>query len=197
MRASVIVGLVCALGSVGCPDRPPDDPTVETTGPGPVPSAGPVTPPPPPDAPPQHPFNTPGGKLALPQPIQFDAGSATLKPESEPILDFVKAFLDAKSDVSMARIEGHTDNQMPPDDARTLTGQRALAVAKALVQRGVDCHRLIPVAFGSDKPTEPNDTPEGRAANRRIEVVVAALRGHAIGGMPVDGFGQVAGNPCE
>ena len=66
-----------------------------------------------------------------------------------------------------------------------------------MVAVGIKCDRLIPVGFGSAKPIVPNDTPDHKAQNRRIAFVNAALRGRAIGGMPVDGGGKVAGDPCR
>ena len=72
-----------------------------------------------------------------------------------------------------------------------------MSVSRALVRRGVDCKRLIPVGFGSSKPVAFEATPEGKAQNQRIEMVNAQLRGIAIGGMPADGGGRVAGDPCS
>ena len=70
----------------------------------------------------------------------------------------------------------------------------AMAVAKALVAKGVDCKRLFVVGFGNSKPvTTPSSSPE----NTRIEFVNAAMRGKPIGGLPIDGGGCGAGNPCK
>ncbi len=99
-----------------------------------------------------------------------------------------------KTYISLLRIEGHSDNQ---GDTQLLTEKRALAVAKALAGKGVACARLLPVGFGSSKPVADNATADGRAKNRRIEAVNAQLRGRPIGGMPVDGGGKVAGDPCK
>ena len=70
-------------------------------------------------------------------------------------------------------------------------------MARKLVSLGVDCKRLVPVGFGGTKPVAENTTPDGKAQNRRITFVAAALRGVLIGGMPADGGGKVAGDPCE
>ncbi len=70
-------------------------------------------------------------------------------------------------------------------------------MAKALVAKGVDCKRLLPVGFGETKPRAENKTPEGKAQNRRTTFVNAALRGKAIGGAPLEGFGKIAGDPCK
>jgi OmpA-OmpF porin, OOP family len=66
-----------------------------------------------------------------------------------------------------------------------------------LVALGVDCKRLLPVGFGSNKPVADNSSPEGKMKNRRINFVIAALRSKTIGGLPADGGGKTAGNACE
>jgi OOP family OmpA-OmpF porin len=142
-------------------------------------------------------FDLDGNKLVLPSPVVFESGSAKLKPEADAALDHVKAYLEAKSYITTLRIENHTDNQGKPADDQQLSEARALAVAKALVGRGVACARLLPVGFGGMKPMAPNDTPDNRAKNRRTDFVNAALRSRPIGGMPVDGGGKVAGDPCK
>ena len=142
-------------------------------------------------------FELDHGKLVVPSPVVFETGSAKLAPAADAALDHVKAYLAAKPDITLLRIENHADNQGTADAAQQLSDARALAVAKALVGRGVDCKRLIPVGFGGTKPVADNGTPDGRAANRRTDFVNAELRGHAIGGMPVDGGGHPAGDACK
>lgn len=68
-----------------------------------------------------------------------------------------------------------------------------MAVARALIGKGVDCHRLVVVGFGDTKPVAAPPAP----GNTRIEFVNAALRGRLIGGMPEDGGGRIAGDPCQ
>ena len=141
-------------------------------------------------------FGLDGHALKVPGPVVFKTGSAELAPDSEPVLAHVKAYLDAKTAISSLRIEGHTDSDGDPALNLKLSGERALSVARWLVAKGIDCKRLLPVGFGSDKPIAANDTLEGRAQNRRIMFINAALRDRAIGGMPLDGGGQVAGSAC-
>lgn len=142
-------------------------------------------------------FEIKDNHLVLPAPITFVTGKATLTPESDAALAHIKAYLDDKTYVTTLRIENHTDSSGNAKFNQALTEQRALAVAKALVGKGVDCKRLLPVGFGETKPVAANDTAEHRAQNRRTEVINAALRGHPIGGMPVDGGGKIAGDPCQ
>ena len=68
--------------------------------------------------------------------------------------------------------------------------RRPLAIALAV-------DRLLAVGFGPTKPIADSSTPEGRGQNNRVELHNAQLRGRAIGGMPTDGGGQVAGDLCQ
>ncbi|MDI3284138.1 OmpA family protein [Polyangium sp. 15x6] len=141
-------------------------------------------------------FALEGGRLVVKEPIAFDTGKDSLKATSGPALDFVTAFLQATPDLTLLRIEGHSDSQGSSAMNLELSSRRALSLARALVSRGVDCRRLIPVGFGEVKPIADNRTEEGRKQNRRMEFVVAAIKGKAVMNMPVDGGGRVAGDPC-
>lgn len=136
-------------------------------------------------------------QLVVPHAVTYDTGKASLAASSTDAIGYVKGYLDDKSYISTLRIEVHSDSTGDAGFNQTLTEKRALEVAKALVAKGVDCKRLIPVGFGSTKPIADNKTPEGKAQNRRTSFFNAALRGRAIGGMPLDGGGKVAGDPCK
>ena len=142
-------------------------------------------------------FKIENGELKTGAEVVFETGSDKLKPESDKALEVVKQYLAAKSYISLLRIEVHTDAQGKGEANQSLSEKRALAVARALVKSGVDCKRIIPVGFGDTKPLATNATAEGRAQNRRVQFMNAALRGRAIGGMPADGGGKVAGDPCH
>jgi OmpA-OmpF porin, OOP family len=142
-------------------------------------------------------FEIENGLLKVPFPVTFDTNKATLKAESAEAIAYVAAYLEAKSYISTMRVEVHTDAQGDDKYNQAMSEKRAFAVAKALVAKGVDCKRLIPVGFGETKPIADNTTAEGRAANRRTAFANAALRGKPIGGMPLDGGGAVAGDPCK
>jgi OOP family OmpA-OmpF porin len=142
-------------------------------------------------------FELKGNQLVVPSAVAFDSGGPHLKPSSDAAIAYVKAYLDAKPAITMLRVENHTDNDGSASDNQALSDSRALAVAKALVGKGVDCHRLIAVGFGGTKPVVSNDTPENKAMNRRTDFMNAAMMKHAIGGMPLDGGGHVAGDPCK
>jgi len=127
------------------------------------------------------------GTLVLPEPVTFATGTATLTPQAAEVLALVKGHLEATASLTTLRIEGHTEAGTPKGQA--LSEARALAVARALVALGVDCHRLLPVGFGPTKPI-------AERGNARVDFVNAALRGRPIGGLPLDGGGQAAGDPC-
>ena len=142
-------------------------------------------------------FKQENGHLAIPGPVLFETGKAVLKPESDAVLDVVKQYLEAKPDITLLRIEGHTDNVGIAADNMKLSQDRSMAVAHWLVGKGIACKRLIAVGFGDTKPIADNKTPEGRESNRRTWFVNAELKGKAIGGAPVDGGGKNAGDTCK
>ena len=105
----------------------------------------------------------------------FPPGKATLQPEALAGLDTVVEFVN-KEPSRRIRIEGHTDNRGSDNLNQVLSQQRAEAVRDALVQRGVDASRITAVGLGKSVPAATNDTPEGRAKNRRVEVILEAAR---------------------
>jgi len=122
------------------------------------------------------------GKLTvnLVDAVLFDSGKAEVKPEGLVVLQKVIDILKGVKDKAI-RIEGHTDN-VPIVGALTrkyptnweLSSARALNVARYLQQQGIDPTLLAAVAYGEYKPVAPNDSDEGRAKNRRIEIVLVA-----------------------
>jgi len=103
--------------------------------------------------------------------IYFDFGSATLKPESEPVLKEIANAM-TKNPAWRVSIEGHTDNVGGDATNLDLSRRRANAVKEALATRfHVAADRLTAAGFGAAQPKESNDTAEGRARNRRVELV--------------------------
>lgn len=148
-------------------------------------------------SPPARQYELDGNRLILPSPVEFKTGTAELLPASTKAINVIASYLKDKAYISLMRIEGHLDSTGSADANQRLSEQRALAVAKALVKQGTECKRLLPVGFGANKPIAANDSPEGKAKNRRIEAVNAELRGRPIGGVAADGGGKVAGDPCH
>jgi len=105
------------------------------------------------------------------QGILFETGKSDLKPESRPVLKDIASTLKEHDDLKVL-IEGHTDNVGNAASNLTLSEARAAAVKDALVTDfGIDGGRITTQGFGDTKPAQPNTTPEGRAQNRRVEIV--------------------------
>jgi OmpA-OmpF porin, OOP family len=102
--------------------------------------------------------------------LNFDTGKATLRPDAQPTLDEVTKLLKAHPDLKLG-VEGHTDNVGGAAANKKLSESRAKAVVAALVGKGIAAGRLVPAGFGQEKPVASNDTEEGRAQNRRVELV--------------------------
>ena len=108
------------------------------------------------------------GRIALY--INFDFDKATLRPEAGTIVKQVLDLLKADPTLRLG-IEGHTDALGSPEHNRSLSADRARAFAAALIAQGILPDRLIPSGLGPDKPIASNETSEGRAKNRRVELV--------------------------
>jgi outer membrane protein OmpA-like peptidoglycan-associated protein len=110
-------------------------------------------------------------KRAVTYGIYFDFAQATLKPESAPVLKEIAQAMKDNPDWKLT-VEGHTDNIGGDAYNLDLSKRRALAVKEALVaQFNVAPDRLANDGFGASRPVESNDTLEGRARNRRVELV--------------------------
>jgi flagellar motor protein MotB len=103
--------------------------------------------------------------------IYFDFSTATIRPESEPVLKEI-AELMARNPAWKLSVEGHTDDIGGAASNQYLSTRRAATVRQALIDRyHVAGSRLAPTGFGASCPKETNDTLEGRARNRRVELV--------------------------
>jgi flagellar motor protein MotB len=103
--------------------------------------------------------------------IYFDTGKADVKPESEPTLKEIAKLLQQSPKLQLY-VVGHTDNVGTLNSNMELSKLRAEAVVKALISRhGIDSKKLHPVGVGPLSPISSNKTEEGRAKNRRVELV--------------------------
>jgi len=109
------------------------------------------------------------GFIAL-QGILFDTGKDTIKPESEPLLAEIVTLMKSNPGLKIS-IEGHTDNVGQPKTNQQLSQKRADSVKKWLVKNGVEAGRLLTKGWGDTKPVADNRTEDGRAKNRRVELV--------------------------
>jgi len=102
--------------------------------------------------------------------INFDTGKSTVKPESKPIIDQIVQMLKSNPELKIS-VEGHTDSVGSPKSNKTLSDDRAKAVVKEIVAQGIEASRLSAVGHGQERPIADNQTEEGRAKNRRVELV--------------------------
>lgn len=102
--------------------------------------------------------------------LNFNTGKATIKPDSLPQLEQVAQALKSSPDLKL-EVAGHTDNVGKPDANQKLSEARAQAVMKALTDRGIAAARLSAKGYGQSKPLADNKTEDGRAKNRRVELV--------------------------
>ena len=105
--------------------------------------------------------------------ITFATGSAKLSPNSMDILNTAADTLKAAADGTKVEIAGHTDNVGNPASNMKLSEARANSVMATLVKLGVNPAMLTATGYGDTKPVDSNDTPEGKAKNRRMEFSVA------------------------
>lgn len=103
--------------------------------------------------------------------IKYATSSAAITKSSEYILDELITFLRENPTVKI-RIEGHTDNVGRSEDNMALSNDRAFTVMDYLQTKGIAGPRLTFKGYGQTKPLASNDTPEGRAQNRRTEFVI-------------------------
>jgi OOP family OmpA-OmpF porin len=103
--------------------------------------------------------------------VHFDFDKATLKPEAKVVLNEAAALLN-KHEKVVVEIAGHTDSTGPEDYNQGLSERRAEAVEDYLTANGVNASRLSSRGYGESRPVASNDTKEGRAENRRVEMIV-------------------------
>ena len=102
--------------------------------------------------------------------VNFDTGKSTIKPDSAATLDSAAGALKAAATLRV-EVGGHTDNVGTPEANQRLSQERAQAVMAALVQRGIKADRMTAKGYGQTTPVADNRTEDGRAKNRRVELV--------------------------
>ena len=126
----------------------------------------PVPPPPPAELPKVE------EKKIITKKIHFEFDKAVIRPVSFRILDGVVDLLKESRGISKVRVEGHTDSKGSDAYNMRLSQRRANAVRDYLIARGIEADRLVAVGYGESRPVDTNDTPEGRARNRRVEFTI-------------------------
>jgi OmpA-OmpF porin, OOP family len=102
--------------------------------------------------------------------INFETGKAAILPESEAVLTQVLKIFEDRPTIKI-RIEGHTDNVGARATNQVLSQKRAGAVVGWMISHGIDSSQLTAQGFADTKPVADNSTEEGRAKNRRVELV--------------------------
>jgi len=102
------------------------------------------------------------------QPIFFDTVRSRVKHAFHSLLAQVALLLKAHPEIGRCAVEGHTDATGPTDWNQRLSVMRAKSVIEFLVNKGVDPNRLVPIGHGEELPWASNETPWGRARNRRV-----------------------------
>jgi outer membrane protein OmpA-like peptidoglycan-associated protein len=115
-----------------------------------------------------------GTLLTLEEPILFDFDSDRLKGEAREALDDIAEVLAYYPDAPV-QVLGHTDDQGSADYNLGLSQRRADAVTQALTERGIPADRLSAEGRGLAEPVASNDDEEGRAQNRRVEVLIEGV----------------------
>ncbi len=120
---------------------------------------------------------TDGGRailVNLPDGVTFDVGSASLRPAFRATLDRVATSMMEYPD-SLIDVYGHTDSTGSDVFNQRLSEQRAATVMNYLISRGVPAARLRSQGFGETMPVASNDTTDGRARNRRVEIKIVPI----------------------
>ncbi len=111
-----------------------------------------------------------GGRIRISEQIRFRTDSAEIHGRrSFAVIDAVAGILRASPDIVMLHVEGHTDDRGDAGHNRELSNQRAAAVIRELVARGVAASRLTAHGYGPDRPIATGHSRRDRNANRRID----------------------------
>ncbi len=122
-------------------------------------------------APPPAPAPKPAPERIVLRGVNFDFDKATIRPDARVILDEAASLL-AKNAGTRVSVEGHTDAVGSDAYNQKLSDRRAAAVVQYLTGKGVPAGSLSAKGFGESKPVSSNETKDGRAMNRRVELRV-------------------------
>jgi len=109
--------------------------------------------------------------VSLPD-ILFDTNEATLKQDAKVVIAKLAGILLIMPELNL-RIEGHTDSTGSPEYNQGLSERRSNSVRDFLGEQGIGLERMVSVGYGLTRPVADNATREGRAKNRRVEIVIA------------------------
>lgn len=139
---------------------------------------------------------TRGMVITLPGGVLFPSGGRDLSASARQALDQVATALTEQPSDAKILIEGHTDDRGSDGTNLELSRSRAEAVRAYLIQRGLAAQRIEAVGKGESTPIAGNDTSEGRATNRRVEIVVNTAQAATAAATPgMSGAGQMPASP--
>lgn len=118
--------------------------------------------------------------ITLPGGVFFETDKAELKAAAMVKLNQVGDALVKYSPESTMVVEGHTDSQGKPEYNKDLSRRRAESVATYLISRGIARDRITSTGAGADRPVADNTSPDGRAQNRRVEIIVSPTASMAV-----------------
>ncbi len=119
-------------------------------------------------------LDTETGLIRILQTIEFETGRDVLRPAAIPILEEVRAVLVVNDQITLVRVEGHTDDRNTDEHNLDLSARRARTVVRWLVEHGIAASRLTGFGCGEGHPIEPNTTAVGRQHNRRVVFQILA-----------------------
>jgi OOP family OmpA-OmpF porin len=143
-----------SIAVVGTPPAPPE------------PVAKPEPPPPP------KRVEVTADKIVIKEKIQFDLNKATIRPESNGLLNEIVEVMKENPQIKKVSIEGHTDSNGSNEYNTKLSDERAKSVMGYLTSHGIDAARLTAKGWGEAKPIDDNTTDAGREQNRRVEFLI-------------------------
>ena len=163
-RLVFCIGLIASAGACGG--------ATSFQGPAARPIVGTLPPPPPPK--PEPPKPTPrvevrDNQIVIKDKIQFEVDKASIKAESNSLLDEIVATFKSNPQIKKVSIDGHASSEGSAVFNKKLSDDRAKAVMAYLVAHGVEAARVTAQGFGSERPIADNATEDGREKNRRVE----------------------------
>ena len=111
-----------------------------------------------------------GVQVRLPEKVLFNFNESSLRPDADAAITRVVIVLNRTQKPMI--VEGHTDNIGTHEYNQQLSEARAKSVEDELAHRGISASRMTLLGYAFDRPVADNDTPDGRARNRRTEIVV-------------------------
>lgn len=135
------------------------------------------------------------GQILISEQVQFETGSAQIRPVSNNVLQAVLKILNEHKEITLISVEGHTDNRGTRELNIGLSRDRAASVVQWLVYHGVSRDRLTSAGFGPDRPIADNNTDAGRQKNRRVEFHINPLTPNAVPVGPLPGPAPAPSSP--